>query len=101
MAYDRHGYEKTEYVGEENSKEVMWTSGRTRNIQIRTNQELWNLYEDFDFIVDIAKKRLEWIGHQVRMDHGRLVKKIFDSKPVRRRIGRPKLRWLEDAAKDL
>jgi hypothetical protein len=36
------------------------------------------------------------------MDHGRVVKKIFDSKPEgRRRMGRPRSRWLEDAAKDL
>jgi hypothetical protein len=82
MVYDRHGYEKTEYVGEENSKEDIWTSGRTRNIEIRTNQELWNLYEDFFLVANITEKRLEWIGHQVRM-------------------GRPKLRWLEDAAKNL
>jgi hypothetical protein len=37
------------------------------------------------------------------MDHGRVVKEIFDSKPEgrRRRMGRPRSRWLEDAAKDL
>jgi hypothetical protein len=63
---------------------------------------LWNLFEDFDIVVDITKKRLEWTGHLVRMDHGRVVKKIFDSKPEgrRRRMGRPRSRWLEDA-KDL
>jgi len=36
------------------------------------------------------------------MDHGRVVKKIFDSKlEGRRRMGRPTSRWLEDAVKDL
>jgi hypothetical protein len=37
------------------------------------------------------------------MDYGRVVKKIFESKPKgrRRRMGRPRLRWLEDAEKDL
>jgi hypothetical protein len=34
--------------------------------------------------------------------HGRAVKKIFDSKPEgRTRMGRPRLRWLEDVEKDL
>jgi len=63
---------------------------------------LWNQCEDFDIVADITKKRLEWIGHLVRMDHGRVVTKISDSKPEgRRRLGRPRSRWLEDAAKDL
>jgi hypothetical protein len=35
---------------------------------------------------------LEWIGHIVRMDYGRAVKKLFKSKPEgRRRMGRPRL----------
>jgi hypothetical protein len=35
------------------------------------------------------------------MDHGRVVKKIFESRPEgRMRMGRPRLRWLEDG-KDL
>jgi len=41
---------------------------------------------------------MEWIGHEVRMDQRRRVKKIFESKPEgSRRRGRPGLRWLEDA----
>jgi hypothetical protein len=36
------------------------------------------------------------------MGHGRIVKKTFEGKPERRRrIGRPRLRWLEDVEKDL
>ena len=36
------------------------------------------------------------------MDHGRVVKKIFESKPEgRRRMRRHRLRWLEDIEKDL
>jgi hypothetical protein len=42
----------------------------------------------------MKKKRLDWIGHLVRMDHGRVVK-IYEIKPEgRRRMGRPRLRWL-------
>jgi hypothetical protein len=45
--------------------------------RIRINQELQELYKDVDIVAGIKKKRLEWIGHVVRMDHGRVVKKIF------------------------
>jgi hypothetical protein len=34
------------------------------------------------------------------MDHERVVKKISESKMEGRRIGRPRLRWLEDVKKD-
>jgi hypothetical protein len=46
--------------------------------------------------VDTKRKRLEWLGHVIRMDQRR-VKKIFDSKPEgRRKVGRPRLRWLDE-----
>jgi len=36
------------------------------------------------------------------MDQGRAVKKVFESQPEEsRRMGRPRLRWLEDVEKDL
>ena len=60
------------------------------------------LYEDLDIVVDITKKKLEWNGHAVRMNHGSQLKKIFDSKADgSRRRGRPRLRWLEDVEEDL
>ena len=60
------------------------------------------MYRDLDTVADITEKILEWMGHIVRMDHGRLVKKMFESKPeVRRRMGRPRMRWLEDVERDL
>jgi hypothetical protein len=46
-----------------------------------SDQELRDLYKDLDIVADIKKKRLEWIGHVVGMDQGRIVKKIFESKP--------------------
>lgn len=46
------------------------------------------LYKDSDIIADIKKKRMEWIRHLVRMDHGSVVKKMSESKPEGRRIGR-------------
>jgi hypothetical protein len=39
------------------------------------------------------KERLGWTEHLVRMDHGGIVKKIFEKKPERRRrMGRPRLK---------
>jgi len=50
----------------------------------------------------IKKKQLEWIGHAVRIDQGRTVKKVFESKlEGNRRMGRHRLRWLEDVEKHL
>jgi DNA-binding PadR family transcriptional regulator len=45
---------------------------------------------------------LEWIGNPVRVNHGRVVKKIFEiTAKGRRRMERPRLRWLVDVEKDL
>jgi hypothetical protein len=62
----------------------------------RTNQELRGLYKTLDFVADIKKKKKwEWIGNVIRMDQGRRVNKIPDSKlKGSRRRGRPGLRWL-------
>jgi hypothetical protein len=49
--------------------------------RIKIHQELRELYKDLDIVADIGKKRLEWTGHVVRIDQGRTVKKICESKP--------------------
>jgi len=49
--------------------------------RIRTNQKLGEPYTELDILADVKKKSLEWVGHVVRMDQGRTVKKIFESKP--------------------
>jgi hypothetical protein len=48
--------------------------------RIITNQEVRELCKGLDIVADIKKKRLGWIGHVVRMDQGRTVKKIFGSR---------------------
>jgi hypothetical protein len=85
-----------------NIKKDPRTSGRARNMENKNTQKLWELYKNLKIAADIKNKRLEWIGHAVRMDQGRRVKKIFGSKLAgSRRRGRPRLRWLDDAEKDL
>ena len=60
---------------------------------IGANQELRELYRDLDTVANIKKKRLAWIEHVVRMDQGRAVEKIFESKPEGSRRSRsPRLR---------
>ena len=66
---------------------------------IRTDQELKELYKELDIVVDVKKKRREWIGH-VRIDQGRTVK-ILENKPEGSRRRRPRMRWLEDVKMDL
>jgi hypothetical protein len=70
--------------------------------RMRTNQELCELYKDLDILTDIKNKRLKWVGHVVRMDQGRVVEIVFESKPEgRRRMARSRLRWFEDDENDL
>jgi hypothetical protein len=60
---------------------------------IRTNKKLQKLYKNLDTLGRIKKKLLKWKGHLVRMDHGRAVKEIFESKlEGRRRRGTYRLR---------
>jgi hypothetical protein len=50
----------------------------------------------------IKIRRLEWLGHVIRMDETRSVKKIFEGKlEGRRGRGRPRLRWINDVEDDL
>jgi len=45
---------------------------------------------------------LEWLGHVVRMNETRSVKKIFEGKlEGRRGKGRPRLRWINDVEDNL
>jgi hypothetical protein len=70
--------------------------------RIRTNLELRNVYRSPDVVTEIKVRRLEWLGHIIRMDGDRMAKKVFISKPEGRRdIGRRKLRWLDDVENDI
>jgi hypothetical protein len=53
-------------------------------------------------VADTNRKQLEWLGYVKRMDQKRVVKRTFESKPEwRRKVGRPRLRWLDDVEIDL
>jgi hypothetical protein len=80
-------------MGEEDTKKDICSGGRARNMEDKNDQELRELYKDLDIVADNKRKRLEWTGHVVKMDHGRAVKKIFECKPEgSRKRGRPRFR---------
>jgi hypothetical protein len=59
-------------------------------------------YKSQDIITIIKIRRLELLGHVVRMDESRSVKKIFEGKlEGRRGRGRPRLRSINGVEDDL
>ena len=74
-------------------------NGRWRN---KTNAELITKYKSQDIVTVIKIRRLEWLGHVIKMNETRSVKKIFEGKlEGRRGRGRPRLRWINDVKDDL
>jgi hypothetical protein len=58
--------------------------------RIKSNEELVTKYKAPDIVNLIKILRLEWLGHVVRMNETRSVKKIFEGKlDGRRGRGRP------------
>jgi hypothetical protein len=52
-------------------------------------------------VIEIKVRRLEWLGHVVRMEDTRLPQILFNAKAEGRRgAGRPRLRWLNDVVYD-
>jgi hypothetical protein len=63
----------------------------------RWNNELYRLYNDLNIVEDIRIRRLGWAGHIMRMEEGRIPKKVLNGKFHNTRpLGRPRIRW-EDA----
>ena len=70
--------------------------------RIKTNLELMTKYKSQEIVTVIKIRRLEWLGHVIRMYETRSVKKIFEGKlGGRRGRGRPRLRWKNDVEDDL
>ena len=71
-------------------KQGIWRRGNSKGLGEQD--------EDTDIVADIKKKSLERIGYVERIDQGRRVKGVFESKSEGRRSRR--LRWLEGVEKD-
>jgi hypothetical protein len=68
----------------------------------RYNYELYEIFNEPNIVNYIKVKRLAWAGHLVRMDNGRTVKIIFNTKPDgASSVGRPKLRWEDGVDQDM
>jgi hypothetical protein len=70
--------------------------------RIKTNLELITKYKSQDIVTVIKIQRLELLGHIIRMNETRCVKRIFEGKlEGRRGKGRPRRRWINDVEGDL
>jgi hypothetical protein len=75
----------------------MYKEWRTRN-----NEEIDNILRKEDIVRFVKARRISWIGHVERMEASRLSKRVMSEKIyTKRRIGRPKVRWLDDVQQDL
>jgi hypothetical protein len=63
---------------------------------------LINKYKSKYIVTVIKIRKLEWLGHIIRMNETRFVKKNFEGKlEGRRGRGRTRLRWINDVEDDL
>jgi hypothetical protein len=70
--------------------------------RIRSNLEIQNMYKSPDVVTETKVRRLEWLGHVVRMEDTRRPERVFNAKPEDRRlVGRSRLKWLEDVDADI
>jgi hypothetical protein len=70
--------------------------------RIRSNSELQNSCKSPDIVTEIKIRRLEWLEHVIRIKDSCIPKMILSTKlEGRHRVGRPKLRWLDDVEADI
>jgi hypothetical protein len=75
---------------------------RTKHGEKRYNYELYEIFNESNFVNHIIVKRMAWAGHWMCMNNYRTIKKIFNTKPDGvRRVGRPKLRWEDGVEQDM
>ena len=47
--------------------------------RIRTNRELYELFNDMDVVKRINNQRFRWLGHVVRIDEDAPLRRVFDA----------------------
>ena len=69
--------------------------------RIRTNRELYELFNDMDVAKRINNQRFRWLGHVVRMDEDAPPRRVFDAVVGgHRRVGRPRTYWKDQVEYD-
>ncbi|PSN45684.1 hypothetical protein C0J52_27054 [Blattella germanica] len=64
--------------------------------RIRNNRKIDELSGGQDIVRFVKSQRLRWLGHLYRMPETRVPRRMLEGRiHHRRRIGRPKLRWLD------
>jgi len=71
----------------------LWRIGR--------NDELEAIIKGENIVRFIKCQRIRWFGHIERMQNTAIPKKMYGKLYATRRIGRPKMRWLDDVSTDL
>ena len=72
--------------------------GVTRMDHIR-NTDIREAINTQPLLHKTEQSQLRWYGHVLRMDSGRLVRRIFEARPLGRRpVGRPRTRWADQVA---
>jgi hypothetical protein len=67
----------------------------------RKNQELNEFIRNADIVRFIKSRRMNWVGDEMRMEGGRIRRRILEWKPIGSRIrGRPRKIWIEDVEED-
>jgi len=70
--------------------------------RVRMNYELNELIENVDIVRFIKSRRIDWLGHVMRMDDKRTPKRILEWKLIGTRTrGIPRKRWIADMEEDL
>jgi len=70
--------------------------------RVKINEELDKLIKHKNIINYIKAQRLSWFGHVQRMPDIRIVKKIFNWKPLTKRSqGKPKCKWEDNIKQDI
>ena len=83
-------------------RKIYWPTKENGQWRIKTNLELITRYKSQDIVTVIRIRKLEWLGHVIRMNDTRSVKKIFEGKlEGRRGKGRPRLGWINEVEDDL
>ena len=59
------------------------------------NCELNDLIKNADIVRFVKSKRMGWLGHVMRMEGNRILKRVLEWKPTgRRNRERPRKRWI-------